>query len=1314
MSRRPPRELQASAGSSKPRSSNHKAISTGSDTDNDTGSSRNSISSSSPSPPPAPLPLAPERARPRRRARARPLSETTAIPRQSIASTYPSDLPPFEDSPLALPPPPIGDASAGRSLSASLSPTPNGRQYNPRSSYDAQFSPDSPPLSEPQDAISSRDNRRQRQRVELPLRSDALSRSSQLPRLDGQSAVVVRQSSRQPQNHVEYEHKKYGGHDRRDRPYQRDQRERRDFREHRGHRDSQDRQDYRDEADNDLAGLSSSAWKAPLLFVGSVAAATFCIDRFWPKGITYGEKEAWEVQEEVLHRHHDRDGQQRMDRGADATRMIPNGSRRIVERERIDERRLDDRRIRDRKRVQERAEEVANEQRPRGNTRRREKAVIVDEQDDSRYGKQYTDRLPVSRDSLRKPATARALREDALNPQYSRNTRAIQDDAFDGDESFRHLRERRARARVGPPSRSAWDATAMQGAAVATAVDEDDRLRRRRLNGADGSIYYEHNSRDWQLDRRDRLPRDAYGEDDPRRSLYSHAHGNGRFLLDTSNADADPYATSRGWPRKNSLAPDRDPETEGWLPVDRTRRQHTQRQRRDHADADYRDPGTSQPKDGRTAATAAATTAVAAGATVAAINGRQDRQHRQDRLQNYRYDEDRSFSPPPRLNRFPIAYTVDAPLRQPEPLSYAQLANEEPVSKGPKVSRGRYKQPLDDYDSESNAPSTIFKPPSRVTSRGGEQTPVDDHSDDDDDLIEVIEESAPKRRASRQKQSSRLSPQPPPPLITRSSPSTTGARAPAPVLLSDSDNSDGAGHMRRHPKKGRNGLPPRTSLSPKSNPVVSDADVTTDNEARSHRNEVLTDSDSLAYSDSEVSDQPSARRFSEKSLHVYAKTAPKTHLRRVNEPDSVFMTGGAGLASSNHSETSDSSSRGTSPPQDRRSRHRPAAEKSSGSEDSDSDARYSRSPRRARPDSETSKVDKSLVPGPGNLDQQSDWDRNSVRSTQSKQSLGSTDSDSHRRSAPYAVPSPPPIGSAAGGKRKPSIAYSDDSGRSPSPPSRVTRAATMAGASYLSEDMSRPSDTSSLRDRYQSGGRSRGPASSFVSDSLRSVSLRSSRFRSQGSLHRKSGSSGNDSSTRSSSRSRSRSPNRTPHYRSPRPPRSSTSTALSKGGSDSEPDARSSWGHSANGSTDYVGRSEVSRRSRQGATQGHDHFSYKSFSHKSRENSDSGTESKKSSTESDNDGRLQRSSNAGSVSASNKRSRASVLESASDSDSDRNTVRHSTTSSPTTRTRSEAAAEVRVRARQIAIDREQAREARAQKDRQSDWDSLRMHDKAAI
>ncbi|KAK7937896.1 uncharacterized protein PG986_014764 [Apiospora aurea] len=38
----------------------------------------------------------------------------------------------------------------------------------------------------------------------------------------------------------------------------------------------------------------SSTLKTSLMFLGSVAAATYVANRFWPRGITYGDKEAWE------------------------------------------------------------------------------------------------------------------------------------------------------------------------------------------------------------------------------------------------------------------------------------------------------------------------------------------------------------------------------------------------------------------------------------------------------------------------------------------------------------------------------------------------------------------------------------------------------------------------------------------------------------------------------------------------------------------------------------------------------------------------------------------------------------------------------------------------------------------------------------------------------------------------------------------------------------------------------------------------------------------------------------------------------------
>jgi len=37
--------------------------------------------------------------------------------------------------------------------------------------------------------------------------------------------------------------------------------------------------------------------KTSLVFLGSIVAATFCAHKFWPKGVTYGDKEEWEIEE---------------------------------------------------------------------------------------------------------------------------------------------------------------------------------------------------------------------------------------------------------------------------------------------------------------------------------------------------------------------------------------------------------------------------------------------------------------------------------------------------------------------------------------------------------------------------------------------------------------------------------------------------------------------------------------------------------------------------------------------------------------------------------------------------------------------------------------------------------------------------------------------------------------------------------------------------------------------------------------------------------------------------------------------------------
>ena len=41
---------------------------------------------------------------------------------------------------------------------------------------------------------------------------------------------------------------------------------------------------------------ADSAIKTSLVFLGTVAAATFAAHKFWPKGITYGDKEDWEME----------------------------------------------------------------------------------------------------------------------------------------------------------------------------------------------------------------------------------------------------------------------------------------------------------------------------------------------------------------------------------------------------------------------------------------------------------------------------------------------------------------------------------------------------------------------------------------------------------------------------------------------------------------------------------------------------------------------------------------------------------------------------------------------------------------------------------------------------------------------------------------------------------------------------------------------------------------------------------------------------------------------------------------------------------
>ncbi|ETS83414.1 hypothetical protein PFICI_05290 [Pestalotiopsis fici W106-1] len=44
---------------------------------------------------------------------------------------------------------------------------------------------------------------------------------------------------------------------------------------------------------------TTSGLKTSLVFLGSVAAATYAAHKYWPKGVTYGDKEDWELEKEI-------------------------------------------------------------------------------------------------------------------------------------------------------------------------------------------------------------------------------------------------------------------------------------------------------------------------------------------------------------------------------------------------------------------------------------------------------------------------------------------------------------------------------------------------------------------------------------------------------------------------------------------------------------------------------------------------------------------------------------------------------------------------------------------------------------------------------------------------------------------------------------------------------------------------------------------------------------------------------------------------------------------------------------------------------
>lgn len=78
---------------------------------------------------------------------------------------------------------------------------------------------------------------------------------------------------------------------------------------HRPRSDHRPRQ-YHDDPDEKPESLV----KTSLAFLGSVAVASLCAHRFWPKGFTYGDREDWEVREEMYHRSQQGHGHRR--RGA--------------------------------------------------------------------------------------------------------------------------------------------------------------------------------------------------------------------------------------------------------------------------------------------------------------------------------------------------------------------------------------------------------------------------------------------------------------------------------------------------------------------------------------------------------------------------------------------------------------------------------------------------------------------------------------------------------------------------------------------------------------------------------------------------------------------------------------------------------------------------------------------------------------------------------------------------------------------------------------------------------------------------------------
>ncbi|TPX13032.1 uncharacterized protein E0L32_006458 [Thyridium curvatum] len=88
-------------------------------------------------------------------------------------------------------------------------------------------------------------------------------------------------------------------------------------------RHSRDGHDSRAGGIEGSSGKKESAVKTSLLFLGGVAAATYAAHKFWPKGITYGDKEEWEIEEKIERKRKPRRHIQERPGGPSSSRALP-------------------------------------------------------------------------------------------------------------------------------------------------------------------------------------------------------------------------------------------------------------------------------------------------------------------------------------------------------------------------------------------------------------------------------------------------------------------------------------------------------------------------------------------------------------------------------------------------------------------------------------------------------------------------------------------------------------------------------------------------------------------------------------------------------------------------------------------------------------------------------------------------------------------------------------------------------------------------------------------------------------------------------